>query len=190
MSVATREEIKNVVQGKMTPRRFDHTLSVAKMAKDLARVHGVDEENAEIVGLIHDVAQEFNAKQIRGMLMLENQLEILKCDASLWHAPMGAIIAKATFSVYDSDMLHAIKYHVTGRPEMSELEKVLFVANVIEPNRTCPMSARVRAVYEASGDLNAAVCEVLKQKNIKSPDAQAALAYYEAKTGNGMTHTG
>jgi len=154
-------KIKDYVEVSMTEKRFRHVLGVIETAEDLARRHGVDIAQAKLAALVHDVAKEQKLEQTAALLRLEGEASYLKYSDKVWHAPMGAIIAKKVLIIENKDVLNAIKYHTTGRPEMSQLEKVIFVADYTEPNRTFESCIAVREFWD---DLDRAVYEILKQK--------------------------
>jgi len=162
---------------------------VMETAKALAKRHGVDPEAANLAALVHDVAKEQNIQQVKRILMLQYEEAYLEHSSKIWHAPMGAIVGRETFGIEDQDVLNAIKFHTTGRPGMSDLEKVIFVADYTEPNRTYEGCEAVRELW---GNLDEAVCEILRQKIEKvastnpeasHPDTTAAYAYYKELTG-------
>ena len=155
------EDIQKIVQGRMSEKRFNHVLGVVETAKELAARHDVDIEAAALAALVHDVSKEQPLEQTAGILRIVGEDTYLKYSNKVWHAPMGAIVAKDVFGIENEDILNAIKYHPTGRPKMSLLEKVLFVADYTEPNRKFEGAIVVREFW---GDLDRAVYEILKQK--------------------------
>lgn len=189
-------EVDAFVKTKMSEERYDHVINVVETATELAAFHGVDVTDAAYAAVIHDVAKEQPSEQTAAMLRLEGEGDYLNYSEKVWHAPMGAIIAKKTFLIEDEDILNAIKYHTTGRANMSDLEKVIFVADYIEPDRTFPGAIKVRELRE---QLDLAVCEILRQKveKVKAldlgmhPDTLAAYAYYKhiTKVVNGLGST-
>ena len=182
------EEIRVFVQSKLSRKRFNHVLGVIETAKELAERHNVDIKDAEIAALVHDVAKEYPLAQTAAMLRFVGEGAYLEHSDKVWHAPMGAIIAERTFFIENKDILNAIKYHTTGRPGMSDLEKVLFVADYTEPNRKFEGAILVRGFWD---NLDLAVYEILKQKVEKvtnlglkmHPDTLDAYEYYRGKVG-------
>lgn len=129
-----RKEMEKVLE----PKRYEHTLSVAYTAASLAMVHDVDIEKALVAGMLHDCAKCLSHhKQVsickkNHMVLSEMESE----DASpLIHAKAGSILAREEYGIEDEDILNAICYHTTGRPHMSSLEKVIYIADYIEPGR-------------------------------------------------------
>ena len=130
-------DIKKTVKKELSKERYQHTLGVAYTASCLAMRYGEDMERAYLAGLLHD-----NAKQIPDdeKIRTAEKLEIPISDAerenpSLLHAKLGAYYAESRFDITDPGILSAILFHTTGRPDMDLLEKIIFVADYIEPNR-------------------------------------------------------
>lgn len=177
------EHIRGFVQARLSEKRFNHVLGVIETAKELAEQHGVSTSDAEVAALIHDVAKEQPLDQTAGLLRIAGERAYLEHSDKVWHAPMGAIIAERSLTIENQDILNAIKYHTTGRPEMSKLEKVIFVADYTEPNRKFEGAIAVREFWD---DLDRAVYEILKQKVEKvtksglgmHPDTMEAYDYY------------
>ncbi|MFC4356078.1 bis(5'-nucleosyl)-tetraphosphatase (symmetrical) YqeK [Chryseomicrobium palamuruense] len=135
----TRDEILKKIRPRMKEKRFLHTIGVADTAMKLAEQSGMNPKNAELAGLLHDVCKyanlEWMAEQIQGHAL---DPRLLDHHHELWHGPVGSLVAKYEFGVHDEDVLNAIKYHTTGRIGMSKLEKIIYVADMIEPSRDFP----------------------------------------------------
>jgi len=183
-------EIEKYVENCLSKKRFKHVMGVASTAKDLAKCHGVNVADAELAAIVHDVAKEQPLKQTAAMLRLVGEASYLEHSDKVWHAPMGAVIAEKVLAIENKDILNAIKYHTTGRPNMSKLEQVIFVADYTEPNRTFENCIAAREFWD---DLDLAVYEILKQKLDKvaglglglHPDTLEAFEYYEKLTDCG-----
>ena len=117
--------------------RLRHTLSVAETAVWLARLFGVDPVQAHIAGMLHDCAKGMDAptllQLIRSGGISADELELSM--PALLHAPAGAALAKSQYHVADQGILSAIRWHTTGRRNMTPLEKVVYLADMIEPGR-------------------------------------------------------
>ncbi|WP_066503359.1 bis(5'-nucleosyl)-tetraphosphatase (symmetrical) YqeK [Abyssisolibacter fermentans] len=118
-------------------KRFDHSVRVMDTAKRLAIVHREDEKKAEIAGLLHDcgrfIDDELLLKNAKKFGIIRN--DYFKDTKELMHAELGACIAKNIYDIKDMDIINAIRYHTTGRENMSRLEKIVFLADYIEPAR-------------------------------------------------------
>lgn len=117
--------------------RFVHTQGVMYTSAALAMRYDCDIEKAQLAGLLHDCAKCLsNPKKIR--ICEKNEIFISEAERAtpyLLHAKVGAYIARKKYEIADQDILNAITYHTTGRPEMSLLEKIVYIADYIEPGR-------------------------------------------------------
>lgn len=138
---------------------LEHCQRVSEMARTLARRFGVDEERAALAGLLHDVAraasaQELLAAAVRHDLPVDVVMEQVPV---LLHGPVGAAWARQNLGITDEEVLAAVTWHTTGRPEMSDLEKVVFLADKLEPEKG-EHQVGLEPVYEAAQqDLNGAL---------------------------------
>ncbi|MBQ8987649.1 MAG: bis(5'-nucleosyl)-tetraphosphatase (symmetrical) YqeK [Lachnospiraceae bacterium] len=143
--------------------RFVHTLDVAATAANLAMCYGADLDKAETAGLLHDCAKCMSlGKMLKVCDKAGTDLsEFEKNSVSLLHSKAGAVLAESRYGVRDEDTLNAIRFHTTGRPGMSLLEKIVFVADYIEPGRdSAPNLPQVRKLaYESIDDC---VLQILK----------------------------
>lgn len=130
-------EIQNKLQKTLDEQRFLHTLGVAYTATSLAMVHNCDVKKAQIAGMLHDCAkQRSDSNLLRtcekgGVKILPQE----RNKPSLLHAKVGALIARSEYKITDSEILDAIRFHTTGKPEMRDLSKIIYIADFIEPNR-------------------------------------------------------
>lgn len=144
----------------LTPERYAHSLGVMETAAELAKIHGADVEKAKIAGLLHD-----NAKNLDNIFDRCRDLEVeldqfeQSCPP-LVHAKLGAETAKIEFYVTDTEILEAIRWHTIGKPGMSLLEKIIFVADLTEPGRTFPDAFLLRELSRKN--LDKAVAECIK----------------------------
>jgi predicted HD superfamily hydrolase involved in NAD metabolism len=143
--------------------RFVHTLNVACTAANLAMCYGSDIDQADTAGLLHDCAKCMNlGKMLKLCDKADLELsEFEKNSASLLHSKAGAVLAASKYGIRDEDILNAIRYHTTGRPGMSLLEKIIFVSDYIEPGRdSAPNLPLVRKLaFESIDDC---VLQILK----------------------------
>lgn len=130
-------EYKEILKGRLTQKRFIHSLNVADSAKELAIIYGYDPEKAYTAGLIHDSCKDV-APGLQLSYMLENKEELSKWEINvpkLYHSICGRIYAKNEFGITDEDILNSVRYHTTGREGMSLLEKIVFIADFISAER-------------------------------------------------------
>lgn len=174
----TIEDIQNKLRKKLKGSRYIHTLGVEYTSVCLAMKYGEDLEKAELAGLLHDCAKQLPEKKLI-KICREHGEKISKMEFQqpfLLHGKAGACLAKDKFGIEDESVLNAIRYHTTGRPDMSLLEKIVFVADYIEPNRKkADNLAELRRL--AFEDLDETVLLILEQ----------TLDYLE-KTGKEIDH--
>lgn len=133
----TIEDIQEKLRKKLKKGRYIHTLGVEYTSVCLAMKYGANLEAAELAGLLHDCAKELPGKKLIQICRLKGE-KVSKMEYQnpfLLHGKAGACLAKDKFGVDDEDILNAIRYHTTGRPKMTLIEKIVFVADYIEPNR-------------------------------------------------------
>lgn len=135
--MSRNEEFKDILKARLTEKRYIHSINVADSARELARIYGADEEKAYTAGLVHDSCKDMPAG-LQLSYLLENNAELTEIElntAKLYHAMSGKIFAQKEFGIEDDDMLNAIRYHTTGRKNMSLLEKIVFIADFISVER-------------------------------------------------------
>ncbi|RIX59422.1 HD domain-containing protein [Paenibacillus nanensis] len=144
-----RETMIERVKAEMPERRWRHTEGVMSTAMQLAERYGEDPARAELAAILHDVAKfwpvDRQAKVIRDNRL---QLDVLEYDKELWHASVGAWVAEHDYGVSDAEVLDAIRYHTSGRRGMTKLEKIVWLADYIEPGRDFPGVDAVRALSQ------------------------------------------
>ena len=156
-------ELRTKIKKTQDKKRFEHTLGVTYTAACLAMCYDVDTERAEIAGLLHDCAKCLSNEKKVALCKMQS-IEINMTEAKnpfLLHAKAGAYLAQHKYGIGDEDILNAVRYHTTGRPGMSTLEKIIFIADYIEPGRD--HSARLPELRRlAFVDLDRALAEILK----------------------------
>lgn len=126
----------NDVKNMLSEKRFIHTEGVIERAIQYALVYGVDVEKAKFAALAHDIAKEI-PKEESYKLLKEYGIELNEIEqrnSKTIHSKLGAAIAKNKYGLSD-DIVDAIKYHTTGRPNMTMLEKIIYLADTTEKNR-------------------------------------------------------
>lgn len=155
-----REALLARVRAQMNEKRYQHTLGVADTARQLAIQYGADPQKAELAGYLHDYCKCWPVDKMREVLLRHDlPQELLNGEKELWHAFAGAIVIQNELGVTDVEILQAVRYHTTGRTGMSLLEKVVCVADYIEPNRSYPGVDNIR--HLAHEDLDAALAAAL-----------------------------
>jgi len=150
----TKDEMMNRVRELLPDSRYEHTLRVAETAVTLAERYGADEKKAELAGLLHDIAKYFSEETLYQTISSHSEISdvFLNYHSSVWHAPVGAVYVREQLGLSDLDIYNAIHYHTTGREGMSLLEKIIFLADYIEPGRNHPGVAPVRQLANENLD--------------------------------------
>lgn len=156
-----REQALKIVKKTLTKDRYEHTVRVMETALSLAKRYNLNENQIALAAIFHDYAKCFSEQQLRDIITNSKLPEILlSYNEELWHGPVGAYLVEKKFAITDKEILQAIKYHTTGRPKMTEVEKVVFVADYIEPNRHFPGLEKVR--HAATKNLDSALFLAIK----------------------------
>lgn len=145
------ERVKNYLPEK----RLTHTAGVILTATLLSKKAGADKQKAELAALYHDVAKYLNPKNYPDFIDPSDGVE------SVTHQFLGAYLLENVFGIKDEEVINAVKYHTTGRKNMSPLEKLIFTADAIEPSRTYKNAGDLRKLTYR--DFNAGFIEVLKE---------------------------
>lgn len=156
------KKLTKAMEDVQEPKRFQHTLGVQYTAAALAMRYGISLMDAQVAGLLHDCAKCLSDEK-KIAICEKNHMEISKIELRnpfLLHAKVGSFLAASEYQVNDPDILNAILYHTTGRPDMSILEKIIFIADYIEPGRKqAPNLQEVRRI--AFEDLDHALIKIL-----------------------------
>ena len=130
-------KIRKAMEKNLDSKRYEHTLGVAYTAASLAMRYDVDVNMAIVAGLLHDCAKCLSDEKKISICEKNdiNITEVERKNPSLLHAKVGSFLAMDTYHITDIEILNAILNHTTGRPGMSLLEKIIFIADYIEPSR-------------------------------------------------------
>jgi predicted HD superfamily hydrolase involved in NAD metabolism len=160
---ASLSKIRRAVRKILDRKRYEHTLGVAYTAAALAMCHGADIYKAQLAGLLHDCAKCVDDGR-KLEICADNGLavsEIERRNPFLLHAKVGTFIATHELGIADEEVNQAILSHITGRPAMELLEKIVFIADFIEPGRVeAPHLAEARR--EAFRDIDKALVIILE----------------------------
>lgn len=142
----TYHEIEKKLKKELKPNRYSHTLAVVDSALKLAKTYHCDTEKVRYAALLHDCAKNYSDTQL---LQVAEQYhldldEVTKREPQLLHGPVGAEVAKAQYGITDAEILNAIHYHTTGREDMTLIEKIIYLADFIEPGRDYPGVDKLR----------------------------------------------
>lgn len=156
-------ELRERVKGCQSDHRFEHTVGVMYTAASLAMRYGTCMEKALVAGLLHDCAKSFPSDVIvkhceeYGISISDSE----RTNPGLLHAKLGAYLAEYEYLIDDKEILDSIRYHTTGRPDMTLLDKIIYVADYIEPNRNeAPNLKQIREM--AFEDLDLCLVQILE----------------------------
>ena len=154
------EKIINWLKENLSEERYIHSISTAQTAKKLAKDYGVDEAKAELAGLLHDCAKEIPYETMKNIIEVE-KLDIAEDEIKakkILHAPLSAYIAKKEFNVTDEEILSSIRFHTIGKIGMTTLEKIIYLADKIEPEtRVEPYFVELRQELNKTKSLDKAM---------------------------------
>lgn len=138
MEQFTVKKIKEELKTVLNCERYEHTIGVMCTAVAMAARYDADMDKAMLAGLLHDCAKCIPSQEMLQMCE-ECQISVSETERQnpgLLHAKLGAYFAKTKYGIEDADILGAIIYHTTGCPDMSLIQKIVYIADYIEPNRS------------------------------------------------------
>lgn len=182
------KKIRKKLKKDLDKDRYEHTKGVMYTAGSLAMAHNASIEKAMLAGLLHDCAKclptEEKLRLCKKHHILVSQIE--KENPGLLHAKAGMALAEDKYQIHNPEILHAIKVHTTGEPDMSTLDKIIYIADYIEPGRDqAPRLSEIRQL--AFQDLDRCVAEILYdslhylsgRKGSIDPTTKKTYDYYE-----------
>lgn len=157
------KDMKKKLEAALKPKRYRHSLGVCAEAVKLAEIYGADCDKAYTAGLLHDCAKGFDSKKQLELckaygLVLDDTT--MQCHPVI-HAPLGAEVARHEYGIEDEEILEAIRCHTVGKANMTKLDKIIYVADMIEPGRDFDGVEQLRKC--AYKNLDDAVIMALKQ---------------------------
>ncbi|MEZ2658819.1 bis(5'-nucleosyl)-tetraphosphatase (symmetrical) YqeK [Aneurinibacillus aneurinilyticus] len=149
-----REQLLEAVREQITKHRYEHTLGVVDTAIRLADKYGADKEKAETAAILHDYCKFWPEDRMREIIESTPTIpkDLLEHDKELWHAHVGAEVVRSELGIEDEEILDAIRYHTSGRENMTLLEKIVCLADYIEPGRQFPGVEELRTAAEEDLD--------------------------------------
>ncbi len=173
-----RKNLVELLKKSMNETRFEHSLETEKTAIELAKLHGADVEKAGLAGLMHDITKQMDN------LALAAKYGLNAVSEKILHGHTAACWLKEHKIVSDEEVLLAIRYHTTGRADMTMLEKIIFLADYIEPTRNFHEVTRLRRYAKENLDkavlygLELSILSVIDRKNLLDMDSVAAYNCY------------
>lgn len=161
-TIEITQKLRKQLEKELKPDRFEHTLGVAYTASSMAFYYGADVQKALIAGFLHDCAKSLSHEE-QVKVCEKNGIEMTEVERknhSLLHAKVGVFLAKTQYDVEDEEVLGAIRWHTTGREDMTLLEKIIYIADFIEPNRK-PLENMTQIRKEAFTDIDRCLAHIL-----------------------------
>lgn len=158
----TVEDYKELLKGRLDEKRYYHSLCVADEARRLAEKYGGDPEKMYLAGLLHDCTKRMPDNE---QLQLFQRFGIIltaveKASPQIWHAMSGALFVKESLDICDDDIISAIRYHTTGKADMTLSQKIVYLADLTSADRNYPDVEEIRRLSNVG--LECAIFEVLK----------------------------
>ena len=180
------EEVRKIIP----EARRKHTEGMLETALHLAELYGVDKDKVEIAATCHDMYRLLDSEDINRQIVKYGVDERYLNNPSLAHSKIATNALIKDFGMEDEDILNAVNYHTTGRESMSKLEKIIYLADAIEPGRPFPGVDEIRALAEVDLDLGVLAMlkhsvNHLKEKNMEvDEDSIKAIEYLEREIEN------
>lgn len=132
-----KTDYKAIIKPLLSEKRYRHSMCVSEEAARLAKKYGANEKKAAIAGILHDIMKDVpRDEQMKMMTRFDIVLtDVERSAQKLWHAMLGAAYLENELHVTDNDIINAVRYHTTGRADMTLLEQVLFIADFTSSDR-------------------------------------------------------
>ena len=157
------ENLYSDLKGKVSSTRYNHIMGVLSTAKEIGKKYNVSQEKIEIAVLLHDILKEQEIRKLRELCAGYNYVELENgAESEIIHGFAAAVYAIEKYNIYDVNILNAVKYHTIGRKDMSLLEKVIYIADGVEPGRTYPEVKKIRELLK--NDLDRAIFHEIENK--------------------------
>lgn len=142
-----RKEALKIVEKQLTKTRYEHTVRVMETALKLAEHYRLNEQKVTLAAIFHDYAKYRHPEEMKRWI-IEEKLphDLLDYHEELWHGPVGSRMIEREVGIHDSEIQSAIFWHTTGKRNMTLMEKVIFIADYIEPGRDFPGIEEIRSV--------------------------------------------
>lgn len=146
------EKYESIIKERLSEYRFTHSMNVAKRARELAEIYGLDENKAYLTGILHDITKETEyaeqEKYMDNLGIIPTELE--KSNKLVYHQISGACYVKSVLGIDDEEILGAIRYHTTGHADMTDFEMLIYLADLTSAERSYPDVEKVRALADKS----------------------------------------
>ena len=154
MDTARNKEFLEILKTRLTPQRLYHSICVEEQAKHLAEIFGGDTEKAYTAGLVHDIMRYEPPEKMIELIIGDGQVltESEKKITVTLHAVAGEVYLRKNLKVTDGEILSSVRYHTTGKEDMTLLEKIIYAADLTSADREYPDVDEVRALAEKDLD--------------------------------------
>ncbi len=175
-------DYEEIIRPLLTEKRFAHSICVSRSAETLAKKYGANPEKAKLAGILHDIMKDVPPdEQMKMMTRYDIVLnEVERSSQKLWHAMLGAAYLENKLGITDREILDAVRYHTTGRANMTLLDKVLFIADFISADRNYEGVHSMRKAAEISLEqamvegMTFSIIDLAKRYKTIHPDTIAA----------------
>lgn len=152
-SELTSDQIIAQEKSVMNEKRFKHCIGVSQTARKLAKLNGYDEDKAALAGFVHDYAKQIPVEDYVKTIKEQGfDPDLLNWNRAIWHGIVGAYYIERDLGIHDQEILTAVNRHTTADTEMMTLDKIVFVADFIEPGRDFPGVDEAREVSYSNLD--------------------------------------
>ncbi|MCI6820315.1 MAG: bis(5'-nucleosyl)-tetraphosphatase (symmetrical) YqeK [Clostridiales bacterium] len=183
-----KARILEFIRKNLTEKRLKHTYAVAETAVELAEKYGADKCRAALAALFHDMCRSFST-DVSDMYVRQLGLpDVYAGKKNLAHSKIAAELMRRDFGITDRELLDAVSYHTTGRAGMTLLEKIIFIADAVEPGRDYPGVEEIRELAYHDLDracirsLEGTVEHIRRQGRYLDPDTSKARDYLKENT--------
>ncbi|MBR4092493.1 MAG: bis(5'-nucleosyl)-tetraphosphatase (symmetrical) YqeK [Oscillospiraceae bacterium] len=168
------EKFKNILEGRLSKKRYIHSINVADKAQKLAEIWGADEEKAYVAGLLHDICKDIPHTEQRKLIELSNK-DVTDEEfviPQLWHGIAGEVYCRTILGIEDDDILNSIRFHTVARKNMSLLEEIIYLADLTSADREYPDVDYMRKLVKKDIEesmiyaLQYSVSDVTKRKSL------------------------
>lgn len=146
------EKYESIIKERLSEYRFTHSMNVAKRAREFAKIYGLDANKAYLTGILHDITKETEyaeqEKYMDNLGIIPTELE--KSNKLVYHQISGACYVKSVLGIDDEEILGAIRYHTTGRADMTDFEMLIYLADLTSAERSYPDVEKVRELADKS----------------------------------------
>jgi predicted HD superfamily hydrolase involved in NAD metabolism len=172
-----KNEAMDIIRQRLSPKRLEHSIQVAAVARKLAERYRLDHEKAYLTGLLHDYAKGIPSKDLL-IIAEENQLiesEEDRLIPDILHAPVGACLLEKELGIEDREILKAVRLHTMGAVDMNDFDKIIFLADMLEPGRDYPGMERLNCLSMRNLDeamqfgLDSTIKYLIDQKRLLHP---------------------